>query len=114
MPRDTRVDTIIANVHTTNRTAAQELRDASPKSLAYVSTLSCRGILAIAAVIDIAVALILGHYRHDPNCQSVGLRHVSGHEVNAGLLKTEKENRSAANFPVNQFDVANDYSRNRN
>ena len=34
---------------------AEPMDAASPKSLAYVSTLSCRGILAIAAVIDIAV-----------------------------------------------------------
>ena len=71
MPKGTRVDTIIANVQTPNRTTAQELRDASPKSLAYVSTLSCRGILAIAAVIDIAV-----HFRARPvTAKAVAGRH---------------------------------------
>ncbi len=37
--------------------------------------------------------LLLGHYRHDTDRHAVGLRHIGGHEVNASLLKTQKEMR---------------------
>jgi hypothetical protein len=42
-----------------------------------------------------SAALVLGHNRHDPDRQPVGLRHVGRHEVNAGLLEPEQEMRIA-------------------
>jgi Rrf2 family iron-sulfur cluster assembly transcriptional regulator len=80
MPKDTRVDTIIAS--RADRTTAQEVCDVSPKSLAYVSTLSCRGILAIVAVIDIAV-----HFRTRPVTSKAlaGRHHLSPRRLDALL-----------------------------
>ena len=65
-----------------DRTTAQEVCDVSPKSLAYVSTLSCRGILAIAAVIDIAV-----HFRARPLTSKAlaGRHHLSPRRLDALL-----------------------------
>ena len=61
---------------------AEPMDAASPKSLAYVSTLSCRGILAIAAVVDIAV-----HFRARPVTSKAlaGRHHLSPRRFDAVL-----------------------------